>query len=193
MTEVSPEVRSAVAVGAVFSTSAARFGDLLEQGEWSTAMSLVRRTFRLEMLDRWWSKKLIGVEDLRALLPSAWLDAEPESELRWWPLFRDAGYCGQPPPDADPLLVYRGGQRDDPVGMMWLRHLGDARRRALKWPEAETTDSDGRPVLSGIIVTASVPRAAISAHLVHRVGTEIIAHPRVVQVLGRERIVEPLV
>jgi hypothetical protein len=193
MTEVSPEARSAVAVGAVFAASALRYGELIEQGDWTSAMAQVRRTYRLERLDRWWSRKLITVEDLRALLPNAWLDAEPESELRWWPLFRDAGYCGHPPPEGDALLVYRGHHRDEPLGMMWFRKLDDARRRALKWPDAETTDSEGRPVLSGVIVTASVPRAAISAHLVHRVGTEIIAHPRVVQVLGRERIIEPLV
>lgn len=193
MTEVSPEARSAVAVGAVFSTSVVRYSDLLEQGEWSGAIALVRRTHRLQMLDRWWGQGRMSVEDLRALLPNAWLDAEPESELRWWPLFRDAGYCGHPPPEGDPLLVYRGGRLDEPIGMVWVRSLDDARRRALKWPEAETTDRDGRRVLAGVIVTASVPSSAIRAHLVHRSGAEIIAHPRVVTILGRERISEPLI
>lgn len=193
MTEVSPEARSAVAVGAVFAPSAVRFGEYLERGDWSGALSLVRRTHRLQVLDRWWSQGRIAVEDLRALLPNSWLDAEPDSELRWWPLFRDAGYCGHPPPDADPLLIYRGGQRDEPLGMVWVRSLDLARRRALKWPEAETTDKDGRPILAGLVTTASVARGSISAHLVHRSGSEIIAHPRVVEILGRERIVEPLI
>jgi hypothetical protein len=193
MTEVSPEARSAVATGAVFPTSAVRFGERVAEEEWSAALGIVRRAYRLEMLDRWWSQKRISLEDLRALLPNAWLEAEPDTELRWWPLFRDAGYCGHPPPDADPLLVYRGGQRDDPIGMVWLRNLEAARRAALRWPRAETVAADGARILSGVVITASVPRARISGHLVHRTGSEIIAHPRVVQVLGRERIEEPLV
>jgi hypothetical protein len=43
-----------------------------------------------------------------------------------------------------------------------------------------------------VVTTASVARRGISAHIVHRLGSEIIAHPRIVQVLGRERIEEPL-
>jgi hypothetical protein len=193
MTDVTPEARSAVAIGAVFSTSAVRFGELLAEEEWGRALGLVRRAYRLEMLDRWWSQKRIPVEDLRGLLPNAWLEAEPETELRWWPLFRDAGYCGHAPPETDPLLVFRGGQRDDPVGMVWLRNLDAARRAALRWPRAESTAADGSKILTGVVITASVARAGISAHLVHRTGAEIVAHPRVVQILGRERVEEPLV
>jgi hypothetical protein len=193
MTDVTPEARSAVATGAVFATSAVRFGERLADEDWSAALALVRRTYRLEMLDRWWSQKRLGIDDLRTLLPNAWLEAEPDRELRWWPLFRDAGYCGHPPPDVDPLLVYRGGQRDDTIGMVWLRNLETARRAALRWPRAETVGSDGGRILAGVVTTASVARANISGHLVHRTGAEIIAHPRVVQILGRERIEEPLV
>jgi hypothetical protein len=193
MTEITPEVRSAVAIGAVFPASALRYGEFLERGDWSGALSQVRRVYRLEMLDRWWSQKRIQVEDLRALLPNAFLDAEPVTELRWWPLFRDAGYCGHPRPEADPLLVYRGGQRDDPPGMVWLRNLEDARRVALRWPRAEAVSDDGQRIVAGVITTASVARDAISAYLVHRTGAEVIAHPRLVQVLGRERIERALV
>jgi hypothetical protein len=192
MTDVTPEARSAVAIGAVFANSAVTFGERVLDGDWPGALALVRRAYRLEILDRWWAQKRLPVQDLRALLPNAWLEAEPATELRWWPLFRDAGFCGHPPPSVDPLLIYRGGQRDDPVGMVWLRDLEAARRAALRWPRAETTSDDGRRMLAGVVTTASVPRAAISAHIVHRLGSEIIAHPRVVQVLGRERIEEPL-
>ena len=121
MTDVTPEARSAVAIGAVFANSAVTFGERVIDGDWPGALALVRRAYRLEILDRWWAQKRLPVEDLRALLPNAWLEAEPATELRWWPLFRDAGYCGHPPPSVDPLLIYRGGQRDDPVGMVWLR------------------------------------------------------------------------
>jgi hypothetical protein len=193
MTDVTPEARSAVAIGALFPTSAVRFGERVLDEDWPGALALVRRAFRLEVLDRWWSQGRIPVQDLRALLPNAWLEAEPPTQLRWWPLFRDAGYCGHPPPDADPLLVYRGGQRDDPLGLVWLRNLEAARRAALRWPRAETTAADGSRMLAGVVITASVPRGAISAHLLHRTGSEIIAHPRVVQILGRERIEEPII
>jgi hypothetical protein len=193
MTDVTPEARSAVATGALFANSAVTFGARVLDGDWSGALALVRRSYRLAILDGWWSQRRISVGDLRALLPNAWLEAEPETELRWWPLFRDAGFCGHPAPATDPLLVYRGGQREDPIGMVWLRDLEAARRAALRWPQAETIADDGRLMLAGVVTTASVPVAAISAHLVHRTGSEIIAHPRVVQVLGRERIEEPLI
>jgi hypothetical protein len=192
MTDVTPEARSAVAIGAVFTTSAVLFGERLIDEDWGGALALVRRAHRLEMLDRWWSQKRISVEDLRGLLPNAWLEAETEKELRWWPLFRDAGYCGHPPPAADPLLVYRGGQRDDPIGMVWLRNLDAARRAALRWPRSEAPAADGTLVRVGVVITASVSTASISANLRHRTGSEIIAHPRVVTILGRERVEEPL-
>lgn len=192
MTDVTPEARSAVMTGAVFSTSAVRFGERVAEEDWGRALAVVRRAYRLEVLDRWWSQKRLSVEDLRALLPNAWLEAEPATELRWWPLFRDAGYCGHPPPEADPLLVFRGGQRDDPIGMVWLRNLNAARRAALRWPRSEDTAGDGTLVRAGVVITASVSTASISAHLRHRTGSEIIAHPRVVEVLGRERVEEPL-
>lgn len=190
--ELSSEARFALAVGAIFPDATQQFDQRLADGDWGAALELVRRPRRLEVLEQWWREQRIGVEDLRLLLPAAWDDAVPGSELRWWPLFRDAGYSGEPPPDDDPVTGYRGGQPGDPVAMVWALEHDKAARSALRWPRAAATSESGASILAGEIVTAEIPRAKIVAHLTGPNGADVIAHPRSVRVVGRERVERPL-
>jgi len=190
--ELSSETRFALAVGAIFPDATRQFDVRLADGDWRAALELVRKPHRLEMLEQWWREQRVSVEDLRLLLPAAWDDAVPGSELHWWPLFRDAGYCGEPLPDGDPVIGYRGGQPGDPVAMVWALDHEKAARSALRWPRAAATSESGVSILAGEIVTAEVPCAKIVAHLTGPNGADVIAHPRSVRIVGRERVERPL-
>jgi hypothetical protein len=107
-------------------------------------------------------------------------------------MFRDVGFCGDARPLPDHLVGFRGGQRDDPPGMLWTLDLEVARRAALRWPRSAATNAEGQPIRAGMVITARIPRARVTAHWVGRAGIEVIAHPELIQILGRERIEEPL-
>ena len=192
MIDVSPDARYAIALGAIFPDAVNRFEERIAATDWAGALSLVRRARRLEVLDGWRTERRIGAGVLRELLPGAWREAAGDGGTRWWPLFREANYCGNPPPAADPILGFRGGQRDDPLGMAWWIDLDAARRDALRWPRSAANNAEGEPVRAGFVITAAIPRDKIGAAFVGRWGTEVIAHPRSVTILGRERIEEPL-
>ncbi len=192
MIEVSPDARYAIAMGAIFPDSAGSFGGKVNAGEWPAALSIVRRAHRLEVLEAWWEEGRIGVDELRAMLPGAWRDAETDTGLRFWPLFRDVGFCGQPVALPDWVIGFRGGQRDDPPGMVWGLDLEVARRVALRWPRSAATNAEGEPIRAGVVTTARIPRAQIHARWVTRTDTEVIAHPDAIEIMGRERIEERL-
>ncbi|HEY6607781.1 MAG TPA: hypothetical protein VI277_01155 [Candidatus Limnocylindria bacterium] len=189
---ITPEARYALAIGAIFPESTDRFTAKIAAEDWAGALAIVRRAHRLAVLEGWWTENRIPADELRQLLPQAWQDADADTGLRFWPLFRDVGFCGDARPLPDHLVGFRGGQKDDPPGMLWTLDLETARRAALRWPRSASTNAEGQSIRAGIVTTARIPRARVTAHWVGRAGIEVIAHPELIQILGRERIEEPL-
>lgn len=189
---IHPQARSALASGAIFPDAVERLGERIGAGDWAGAMTLVRPPRQLDVLSEWWAGGEMAVEELRAILPGAWSASTITSEMRWWPLFRDAGYSGSPLPLEDPITAFRGGQPGDPMGMAWSIDREAAVREACRWPRAASSVVDGVMMLGGEIVIAQLPRGKVAAH-VERAGVdELIAHPRSVRIIGRESVQLPV-
>lgn len=91
-----------------------RLAEAIEEKNWSLAMWLHERPYRLRKLHEWWADEEFGVETLRELLPEAWSDAEMPHQHHPIPLalFTATGFLTDAPgvwgalPDT--LTIYRG-------------------------------------------------------------------------------------
>lgn len=93
---------------------------------------------------------------------------------------------------ADPIIGYRGGQPGDPIGLAWWLERDAALREACRWPRAASSVIDGVMMLSGEVVTAELPRDKIAAHVERGGRPELLAHPRSVRIIGREKVELPV-
>jgi hypothetical protein len=98
-------------------------GTAREQVEY-LSMRFGRKNWPALLFDYWYGQQLT-VEDLRALLPGAWMDPEwPEKDLRggaWVDMFRTAGFISTPVIEAPtgPVRVFRGAAWGRRRGMSW--------------------------------------------------------------------------
>lgn len=148
-------------------------------------MFLYERPYRLPMLETLWKIGQIDAAQLRELLPGVWVDAEPATELRWFPLFKAARKAGGPLvtpkfplPDADPITVYRGQKTRA------RRELGIAWSTDIKTAEFFAKRMGGE----GWIVKATVPRRHVWAYFDDRGESELITHPTFVTVVSYQRV-----
>lgn len=96
-----------------------RLEQSIRAGDFGQALWWYERPYRMFVLRDWWLEGTITLEQLRAILPSAWIDTENEEEHRAGSLelFRAAGFTTDDPEAAaalhleDPsteLTVYHG-------------------------------------------------------------------------------------
>jgi hypothetical protein len=151
------------------------FDVAVEEKDWSKALVLMVRPFRLPQLADWWNDGAFSRGVLRKQLMWVWLDVELPSQhgvrvpLR---LFRQAGFLS----DAlairrrsdlpEELVVYRGCQRKryEP-GLAWTRSPAIA-----AWFAHRLGD--------GYVLEALVPREGVLAVLLGRGEEEVVVEPR---------------
>ncbi len=92
--------------------------------EWSAALDLCGNQLRMRKLMRWWAAGRLTPAELREVLPMAWIQLHaprqfPERALV--ALFRAAGYIGEEPAPAVPMVVFRGATSARKRAMSWTR------------------------------------------------------------------------
>ena len=73
-----------------------RAKDAVLRSDWDRALGLIERPSRLGLLSEWCSEGCLLDEELRAVLPGTWSDAElDDTEEQWLALWVDAARCGR--------------------------------------------------------------------------------------------------
>lgn len=158
-----------------------RAKDAVLRCDWDLALGLIERPSRLGLLSEWWHQCDMTDEELRAVLPGTWSDAEPDdTEEQWLALWVDAAESGrvetQPLPEGDTLTIYRGepAKPDGELkGIAWSLDRDVATFFALR-----PSGSSG----TGVVIEATVPRFAILGYITDRNESEVIIDPLVATV-----------
>lgn len=147
--------------------------EALAAGDYAKALWWFERPHRLPTLMTYVEEGRVSRSTLRELLPSLWMDTESPSQFGDIPLrlFRLA--CSKDGPLTDDaegmpsgqITIYRGGDRDEKLGLAWTLDADRARWFATRY---------GR---SGRVVTASVSASQIFGYFTGRNESEIVVDP----------------
>jgi len=114
----------------------------LEEGDWSGALWLFERPYRMAYLIEWWKEGSIPMEAIRKVIPSLWMDTEFPHQYRQGDLlglFRAAGFLHDYEEDprvlGEELTVYRGTGPDpqEVFGVSWTTDRAVAVMFALRF------------------------------------------------------------
>jgi hypothetical protein len=166
-----------------------RAEDAVLQRDWDQALILIEKPSRLDLLSEWWWEGCLFDEELRAVLPGMWSNAEPDdTKEQWLALWVDAARSGRvetdPLPGGDPLTIYRGEPaepEDGPRGIAWSLDRDVATWFALRLPWSSGT---------GVVIEATVPRSAILGYITDRDESEVIVDPLMATVQGITKVTE---
>lgn len=147
------------------------------------ALWLYERPYRLTTLHEWWTTGTITKDQLREILPHAWMDTENSEEVQDISLemFEAVEFVS----DTDTtrptgeLIVYRGTQKKEEVGIEWSLRCDVAEWFARRWV---------RPTTQSWVTTAKVKGEHVLAYLTSRAEEEIIVNPKHVEIVKREQL-----
>jgi hypothetical protein len=134
---------------------------------------------RLDVLLAAHEQSLVPTDDVLDALVEHWVGSDPDdTDRRYLELWRQAWERndrqpvtdGQPLPEGHVLTVYRGQDRQAPLGIAWSLHGGVAQRFAMG---AGTGQRDRQ----GRIHVARVRREDVLAYLTRRDEAEVICDP----------------
>ncbi len=161
---------------------------------WLDVLMLHDRNKGPELVYGWWEAGVLTTDDLRTLLPEAWVGAEyPVRDLgerKWLRLFREVGYVYRwsgdarwkgsvDAPPSSPVTVHRGAPAwTQGRGMSWAVEMESAEWFADRWA------SWGVPAA---IYRATVPAKAVLGMFNDRREQEVVINPNMLR--GRVELV----
>jgi hypothetical protein len=144
--------------------------EYMAEGNFSMALWLFERPWRIEMLKRWYDDNFISLEQMRKLLPEVWTDTEIPQGNQDDPmyLFREAGFVTDDQEGFDKLrpvlTLYRGVDY-----VCELTHDGPS------WTlDRNTAIFFGKRYADGDVFKVRIPKEAALAYFIGRDEAEII-------------------
>lgn len=188
VSNMTPEMAATFAEGRAY--RAARLREHVERREWEAAFGILGNQGSLGPLSDWWQFGCLTLDELRAVLPGVWSGAEPDDTdplwRRLWTAAAEPGRLetGDPLPEGDPLVIYRG-EPEAPSrktrGIAWTLDRAVAVFFALRPPWSDGT---------GVVIEGRVPRSAVLGYVTDRQESEVIVATKHVKVTGMTPVTE---